>query len=86
VRAAVVANAVPMLKEIADIRLAGERGAGVAELVEMVCRDDSRIIPPERHGLSVGSCTAGRRFSSHIEAACLSPANRASASPRWQSL
>jgi hypothetical protein len=54
VRAAVVANAVPMLKEIADIRLAGERGAGVAELVEMVCRDDSRIIPPERHGLSVG--------------------------------
>lgn len=58
--AAVVANAVQMLKEIADIRLAGERGAGVAELVEMVCRDDSRIIPPERHGLSVGALHDGR--------------------------
>jgi HAD superfamily hydrolase (TIGR01484 family) len=58
--AAVVANALPMLKETADIRLAGERGAGVAELVEMVCRDDSRIIPPERHGLSVGALYNGK--------------------------
>jgi hypothetical protein len=58
--AAAVANALPMLKETADIRLAGARGAGVAELVELICRDDARIIPPERHGLAVGALRDGR--------------------------
>ena len=58
--AAAVANALPMLKETADIRLAGARGAGVAELVEMICHDDARIIPPERHGLAVGALRDGR--------------------------
>jgi len=49
--AAAVANAPPMLKETTDIQLTGARGAGVAELVEMICRDDAHTIPPERHGL-----------------------------------
>ena len=53
--AAAVGNALPMLKQAADIRLGGARGAGVAELVEMICRDDARIIPPERHGLALGT-------------------------------
>ena len=48
------------LRETADIQLAGARGAGVAELVEMICHDDARIIPPERHGLAVGALRDGR--------------------------
>jgi hypothetical protein len=36
-----------MLKETTDIQLTGARCAGVAELVEMICRDDAHTIPPE---------------------------------------
>jgi hydroxymethylpyrimidine pyrophosphatase-like HAD family hydrolase len=52
--AAAVANALPAVKEEADIRLAGDHGAGVIELVEIICRDDARIVPPQRHGILVG--------------------------------
>ena len=52
--AAAVANALPMLKEIADIRLARDHGAGVVELIECICRDDARMLPPERHGIKLG--------------------------------
>jgi hydroxymethylpyrimidine pyrophosphatase-like HAD family hydrolase len=37
---AAVANALPMVKAIADIQLAGEAGAGVIELLDWICRDD----------------------------------------------
>ena len=40
--AAAVANALPMVKEIADIELTGEAGAGVIELVDEICRRDER--------------------------------------------
>ena len=51
---AAVANALPSVKETADIRLSGDHGVGVTELMEMICREDARIIPPERHGILIG--------------------------------
>lgn len=42
--AAAVANALPSVKDEADIVLAGDHGAGVAELVHMICADDARIV------------------------------------------
>jgi HAD superfamily hydrolase (TIGR01484 family) len=53
--AAAVANALPMLKEEADITLAGAHGAGVIELIERICRDDALIVPPARHGILLGT-------------------------------
>ena len=35
--AAAVANALPMVKEAADIKLIRDHGAGVAELIERIC-------------------------------------------------
>jgi hydroxymethylpyrimidine pyrophosphatase-like HAD family hydrolase len=52
---AAVANALPMLREAADIKLSGDHGAGVIELMEMIRRDDARIVPPERHGILIGT-------------------------------
>jgi HAD superfamily hydrolase (TIGR01484 family) len=52
--AAAVANALPMVKAAADIRLSGAHGPGVIELMEMICRDDARIVLPERHGILIG--------------------------------
>jgi HAD superfamily hydrolase (TIGR01484 family) len=52
--AAAVANALPAVKDEADVVLEGARGAGVAELVQRICRDDAAIVPPQRHGLLVG--------------------------------
>jgi HAD superfamily hydrolase (TIGR01484 family) len=57
--AAAVANALPMVKEAADIRLAGDHGDGVIELVERLSREDARIVPPERHGVRLGIDRAG---------------------------
>lgn len=53
--AAAVANALPMVKEEADIKLAGDHGAGVIELIERICCEDARIVPPERHGILLGA-------------------------------
>ena len=58
--AAAVANALPAVKATADIKLARERAAGVVDLLEMICRDDARIIPPERHGLLLGKLDSGK--------------------------
>jgi HAD superfamily hydrolase (TIGR01484 family) len=51
---AAVANALPMVKKAADIRLAGDHGDGVIELIERLSREDARIVPPKRHGLRLG--------------------------------
>lgn len=58
--AAAVANALPAVKEQADLRLEHGHGQGVIELVDMICRDDARIVPPQRHGLMVGKDRASR--------------------------
>ena len=56
---AAVANALPIVKDSADIMLAGARGAGVVELIERICQDDAAIIPPERHGIPLGVTADG---------------------------
>jgi hydroxymethylpyrimidine pyrophosphatase-like HAD family hydrolase len=38
-----VANALPSLKETADLVTRGEDGAGVEELIEMILNDDIRL-------------------------------------------
>jgi hypothetical protein len=45
---AAVANALPAVRDEADIRLRGERGAGVVELIEMILNDEERIIRRRR--------------------------------------
>jgi HAD superfamily hydrolase (TIGR01484 family) len=57
--AAAVANALTMVKQAADIRLAGDHGDGVIELVERLSREDARLVPPERHGVRLGIDRAG---------------------------
>jgi hypothetical protein len=52
--AAAVANALPMVKEAADIRLAGDHGRGVIELIERIEHEDARIVPLSRHGILCG--------------------------------
>jgi len=52
--AAAVANALPMIKEGADIVLEEADGAGVAALIALVSREDARIVPPRKHGVRVG--------------------------------
>ena len=46
--AAAVANALPAVKEEADIRLLGARGAGVVELIEMILQDEGALIRSEQ--------------------------------------
>ncbi len=56
---AAVANALPMVKDTADIRLKGARGSGVAELIRMVMERDIAVVAPGRHGLLIGTETDG---------------------------
>ena len=63
--AAAVANALPTLKEEVDIRLAGDHGAGVAELVSLLCGDDGDLVPRARHGILVGTDRSGQPV--HLE-------------------
>jgi haloacid dehalogenase-like hydrolase/Helicase HerA, central domain len=57
---AAVANALPMLKESADIKLAGRASAGVVELIEAIERVDARIMPSARHGIPLGCDDTGQ--------------------------
>jgi HAD superfamily hydrolase (TIGR01484 family) len=47
--AAAVANAVPAVKDEADIRLLGARGVGVVELIEMILGNEEALIRSEQH-------------------------------------
>ena len=57
--AAAVANALPIVKECADIRLDADHGAGVVELIDTLTRDDGSLIRPERHGIRLGVDRSG---------------------------
>jgi hydroxymethylpyrimidine pyrophosphatase-like HAD family hydrolase len=57
--AVAVANALPMLKEGADLVTEGERGAGVIELMERLSREDAALVAPYRHGIPVGTDETG---------------------------
>jgi hypothetical protein len=53
--AAAVANALPTVKQAADIELSGAQGAGVIELMELICSEDARIMPAERNVILLGT-------------------------------
>src|SRR5262249_32627817 len=57
--AAAVANALPGLKEQADIKLTKDHGAGVIELVDQIRREDAGLIPPARHAIRLGADLLG---------------------------
>jgi HAD superfamily hydrolase (TIGR01484 family) len=59
--AVAVANALPMLKERADLVTVGERGAGVRELCDALMDSDLGALAPrlERHDLPIGKSVAG---------------------------
>jgi HAD superfamily hydrolase (TIGR01484 family) len=58
--AAAVANALATIKDEVDMCLSGDHGAGVVELIERLCREDARILPPHRHGVLVGHDRDGK--------------------------
>lgn len=51
---AAVANAVPAVRESADLRLVGDHGVGVAELAGRMIREDAGLAPVARHGIRLG--------------------------------
>jgi len=57
--AAAVANALPVVKQSADVVLTHRAGAGVIELMDLMVRDDARLIAPTRHGIHLGTDDAG---------------------------
>jgi hypothetical protein len=57
--AAAVANALPALKERAHYVTRGERGAGVAELADLLVRDDLRGLGREPHTSPAAPPTSG---------------------------
>ena len=54
-----VANALPLLKERADLVTAGDHGAGVVELVRHLAENDLEDVPLPRHLLTLGTCDDG---------------------------
>jgi hypothetical protein len=57
--AVAVANALPMLKENADIVTKGARGQGVVEIMDAICERDAELLPP-RAGIALGESADGR--------------------------
>ncbi|UIJ72559.1 HAD family hydrolase [Aurantimonas sp. HBX-1] len=57
---AAVANAVHSVREEADIVLAGDHGAGVAELIDRIIAEDAALAPPGRRGIRAGTDQDGR--------------------------
>ncbi len=62
--AVAVANALPTIKEEADIVTRGDHGAGVIELCESLLRDDLRSVEPklQRHSILLGARETGEDF------------------------
>jgi hydroxymethylpyrimidine pyrophosphatase-like HAD family hydrolase len=52
---AAVANALPALKETADIVMKSDHGAGVVELIHMMLEDDLACCSPKRRAIEIGS-------------------------------
>jgi HAD superfamily hydrolase (TIGR01484 family) len=59
---AAVANALPIVKALADITLRGDHGGGVIELIDRLEREDGRIVPPTRHGIVAGMDRDGQEI------------------------
>lgn len=56
-----VANALPALKERADLTTKGSRGAGVIELIDRLLRTDLAELSPSRHCVPVGELSDGSK-------------------------
>ena len=63
-----VDNALPALKERADLVTKAKRGAGVEELIDLLLKDDLLQFSPKRHYSSVGTRENGDRL-------CIDPYN-----------
>ena len=63
--AAAVANALPAISAEADIRLAGDHGTGVIELIRRIMREDGRIVAHSRHAVPLGTDRSGQTV--HLE-------------------
>jgi HAD superfamily hydrolase (TIGR01484 family) len=63
--AVAVGNALPTLRERADLVTAGADGEGVVEVVDRILADDLRSLAPARHGILLGTREDGAevRFS-----------------------
>lgn len=57
--AVAVSNALTIVKEGADFVTAGARGAGVAEVMERIARNDISIAPPGRFAVVIGTDRSG---------------------------
>ena len=78
--AAAVANALPTLKQEADIVLDRDHGAGVAELIERIITDDAELVSPSRRGLFIGVDRDGKEVHVEPDQAVLIAGNSAAAS------
>ena len=63
--AAAVANALPVIKDAADIRLAAENGEGVVELLDSLSREDAGLIQRPVRALEI-EAGSGRDRLRHI--------------------
>lgn len=59
-----VANALPAVKETADLVTKADHGAGVAELIDRVVEEDLRSLDGQisNHGLALGEIEAGKEY------------------------
>lgn len=83
---AAVANALPTIKQEADIRLSGDHGAGVIELVHRMIKDDVRLLPASRHGLLIGSDRKGKEVYLEPDSTVLIAGNSGSGKSRFATL
>lgn len=60
--AVAVANALPAIKEQADIVLVGDHGTGVAEIARRLIGEDASLVPPSCRGLLVGTDRSGTQL------------------------
>ena len=56
---AAVANALPVIKQSADVVLNADHGAGAIELIDRIIQDDARLLPAHRNGIRLGADEAG---------------------------
>jgi len=65
--AVAVANALPTLKDHADLVTNGDRGAGVVELIDDLVANDLRALAPRlsRHDILLGTCDDGEGLRIH---------------------
>jgi len=69
--AAAVANALPALKDAADLVLKGERGAGIVELAGRIRREDAGLLPAGRNAISIGTDLGGREVGIEPHRGCV---------------